>query len=169
VVTSRKGGGYVSPTRSSRQTDILQTEIFLVVTPDPDAPNLNCRYYRVIAVDKYGARSAPSEFITLPEGFLVSSRKIKYIKGKPFNYQPRILCSLGKISTKMPYFIGLWKKPEYHFEAQNLPAGIRLNEKTGRITGTPRLSPGQRSFSFTLRVLSGRKSLSKNKIEVEME
>jgi hypothetical protein len=53
-------------------------------------------HFRVIAIDADGSRSCPS-----PQAHLLS----------PLALPDRVVSTLGRITTKHPYFLGLWNKP----------------------------------------------------------
>ncbi|MBN1902490.1 putative Ig domain-containing protein, partial [Candidatus Sumerlaeota bacterium] len=137
-----------------------------VVSPQSKYPNMNRIYYRVVAVDKWGSQSAPSEFITLPEGFIYSPSEIMWEKNGLFTYKIRRLKYMGQITSKDPYFAGLWDQPVYSYSSDNLPEGLTINRENGYITGTPVLENGTNRFSFSVKIIKNNNILTEKIISV---
>lgn len=140
-----------------------------VVSQKSKYPNMNRLYYRVVAVDKWGSQSAPSQFITLPEGFIYSPSEVKWDKSDSFTYKIRYLKYMGQVTSKDMYFSGLWDQPTYTYSAQNLPEGLIVNKENGYITGTLDSDDGKDGFAFTIQVMKNNTPLTEKTISVVID
>ena len=139
-----------------------------LVSPEPARPNMNRLYYRVTAVGKWGSESAPSRFVTLPEGFIHSPSIVEWEKSEDFLYRIRFLDYMGQVTSKGNYFAGLWDQPEYKYAASDLPPGLELNPENGMISGRPEIAPGENRFSFLAFILKNGSRISSRRITVRI-
>jgi len=110
----------------------------LVVDRDADEPAMNRSFYRVVAIDKNGVTSGPSELLELPHPFLFTKPSKTAAAGKPYRYQLRTLQCLGDLQYRYakPH-AKFWEKEGYEFELVEGPAWLRLDKAAGLLTGTP--------------------------------
>jgi len=120
-------------------TFVMTTRESKVVFNPSDMKNLKKRlgaHWRVIAVDAKGSRSCPS-----PQGFLrtpmlVPPEIIVFPPGK-VTYRVPVISTLGRVSAKGGYNMGLWSKPHITFSlAPSSLQNWKIDKTKGLITGT---------------------------------
>jgi hypothetical protein len=112
----------------------------LVVSPEATKPAMNCSFYRVVAVDKNGVASGPSELLELPHPFIYSKPITKTKVDKPYRYQVKTLECIGDLQFRYGEpNMDFWEKEGYEFELTQKPAWLNIDKSTGLITGTPGL------------------------------
>lgn len=110
----------------------------LVVCPEAAKPNMNCSFYRVVAVDKNGVASGPSELLELPHPFIYSKPHTKAEVNKPYRYQVKTLKCIGDLQYRYAEpNMKFWEEEGYGFELTEKPAWLSIERDTGLITGTP--------------------------------
>jgi len=72
----------------------------LVVSPDATKLNMNCSFYRVVAVDENGVASGPSELLELPHPFIYSKPITTTEVNKPYRYQVKTLKCIGDLQYR---------------------------------------------------------------------
>jgi hypothetical protein len=112
-----------------------------VVGPELTMPNVNKAYYRVVAVDRAGSESGPSDYAEVPRP-LVWNRPVQVAQvGKPYRFQPRAIRSDGDLrcrpTAESSYNAAFWDREEYRFAPVRLPDGFTLDAKTGLVSGMP--------------------------------
>ena len=118
-------------------TDTDSTQA-LVVSPDADRANMNCCFYRVVAVDEHGVKSGPSDYVELPHPYIYAPTAVVATVGKPLKVEVKTLVCLGDLqhryaSQSQQY----WEREQYEFELLEAPEWLRLQSQTGVLTGTP--------------------------------
>ncbi|GAI42412.1 unnamed protein product, partial [marine sediment metagenome] len=118
----------------ARTTD---TEM-LVVSPTLSHANMNKCYYRVVAVDANGTESICSDFAEMPHPHFWSQPPVTARVGSPFSYRPGVIHSLGDAQHRYaPKGNGFWESEELTFSLRKAPVWLKLDAKTGTLTGTP--------------------------------
>jgi len=113
----------------------------LVVSPEAMKPAMNCSFYRVVAVDKNGTASGPSELLELPHPFIYSKPIIKAKVDKPYRYQVKTLNCIGDLQYRYAKpNMDFWEEEGYEFELTQKPAWLTVDKSTGLIKGTPGLT-----------------------------
>jgi hypothetical protein len=127
----------------------------LVVSPDASKPNMNCSFYRVIAVDDNGVASGPSELLELPHPFIYSKPVTVAEVDKSYQYQVKTLKCIGDLQYRYAKpNMAFWEEEGYEFELVNRPAWLSIDEDTGVVTGTPGLND---KGAFNVTVMCHRK------------
>lgn len=111
---------------------------FPVVSPTPEHENMNKCYYRVVAVDANGTESICSDYAELPHPHFWSQAPTKAKLGTPFSYRAGVITSLGDAQHRYaPKGDGFWEAEELSFTLSKGPAWMKVDAKTGELTGTP--------------------------------
>ena len=111
-----------------------------VLGPGLDVPNANKAFYRVVAVDAAGKRSGPSDYAAAPRPFVCTKPPDRATVGKAYIGTVATVRSLGDLRS---YQVGqkgesrFWEVETPRFVLEQGPAWLRLDEKTGAITGVP--------------------------------
>jgi hypothetical protein len=111
------------------------TEV-LVVGPGLNQPNSNLPYYRVVAVDESGLESGPSDYAAAPRPFIFSLLPGVAKAGEPFLYKVDSLYSIGHLTCFKGYNAAYWDREILSFSVE-APNWLKVNEKTGEVSGTP--------------------------------
>ena len=112
----------------------------LVVSPEATKPAMNCSFYRVVAIDKNGVASGPSELLELPHPFIYSKPISKANVGKSYRYQVKTLNCIGDLQYRYAKpNMDFWEQEGYEFELTQKPAWLSVGKSTGLITGKPDL------------------------------
>ncbi len=123
------------PANFLRETTSTQ---MLVVSPDAEKPNMNCCYYRVVAVDEDGVASGPSDYVELPHPYIYAPRQATAVIGEPFRAEIKTLRSLGDLQHRYAEpSQQYWEREEYEFQLTKPPAWLSLDRQTGVLSGTP--------------------------------
>jgi hypothetical protein len=134
-----------------RTTDIEMA----VVSPTPSHANMNRCYYRVVAVDANGTESICSDYAEMPHPHFWSKPPATAKVGAPFSYQPGIIRSLGDAQHRYePKGNGFWEAEELTFALRNVPTWLKLDAKTGALSGTPG-APGKCRVEIEVRTQVG--------------
>jgi hypothetical protein len=113
----------------------------LVVSPEATKPAMNCSFYRVVAVDKNGIASGPSELLELPHPFIYSKPVTKAEVDKSYRYQVKTLKCIGDLQFRYAKpDMDFWELEGYEFELTQNPDWLTVDKNTGLITGTPGLN-----------------------------
>ena len=106
----------------------------VIVSPEPDKPDMNKTFYRVVTKDEHGTESGCSDYLELPHPLLVNTPSITTERGKPFRFKATSLFSMGDLQYRReePNH-GFWDKEELHFELLSGQEWLRIDrdEKTG--------------------------------------
>jgi hypothetical protein len=118
---------------------VAETEL-LVAGPGLKLPNTNKPFYRVVAVDRQGTRSGPSDYAVAPRPFVFSSPSDKAKVGAEYQYQLATLRSIGDL--RMRVIVGkettnFWDIEKPRFTLVQGPAWLRIDADTGLLRGTP--------------------------------
>jgi len=128
----------------SRQPANLVTETAAtqaaVIGPDLRLPNANRAYYRVVALDEHGNRSAPSDLAEAPRPLLVSRPVTTARVGAPYRCPLATLRSLGDLRTRVidgRETMGFWEIEAPRFALRQGPPWLTLDPDTGILSGVP--------------------------------
>ena len=110
----------------------------LVVSPEPTHENMNRCYYRVVAIDEHGTESICSDYVEMPHPHFWSKPPTHAEVGKAFSYQPGIISSLNDVQHhyEKPNQ-KLWDIEQNTFALRLGPKWLKIDEKTGEVSGTP--------------------------------
>ncbi|MDA0710430.1 MAG: hypothetical protein O3B73_09525 [bacterium] len=118
----------------------------------------NHAYYRVVAVDREGVRSGPSDLAEAPRPMIVSRPSGHAVVGKPYSYSIRALASLGDLRCESRggrrYFSAFRETDQLRYLLDEGPDFVELDEKTGRLTALPK-DRDVSTHTITLRVQNG--------------
>jgi hypothetical protein len=112
----------------------------IVLGPGVDVPNANKAFYRVVAVDAAGKRSGPSDYAAPPRPFVTTRPPDRATAGAVYRGSLATVRSLGDLRT---YQAGqksesrFWEIETPRFVLVQGPKWLRLDEKTGALTGMP--------------------------------
>ncbi|MCD4830179.1 MAG: Ig domain-containing protein [Anaerohalosphaeraceae bacterium] len=100
--------------------------------------NLNRCYYRVVAVDKHGTRSGPSNFAEMRHPYIYTKPITTAKIGELYSYQPLSISSLGDLqrfySKPGKKF---WEREHLKFYIEQGPEWLKIDSDSGLLTGTP--------------------------------
>ena len=149
---------YDSYTRGTVSANFLgrtSETAMLVVSPAPAHPNMNRCHYRVVAVDANGTEGICSSFVEMPHPHVWSKPPAQAEVGSPFSYQPGVISSLGDVQHRYePPENQLWDIEKLTFALRKGPAWLKVNGRTGQMSGTP-ASPGTCRIELEVRTQSG--------------
>jgi len=100
----------------------------------------NKAFYRVVAVDAVGKRSGPSDYAAAPRPFIFSKPPARATKGKEYRYAVSAIRSLGDLRMRIvegKETTNFWDVEQPRFRIERGPAWLMIDEKTGRLSGTP--------------------------------
>lgn len=97
-------------------------------------------FYRVVAVDEEGIRSGPSDYVAAPRPYFSSKPVTRAKVHSEYQYAVKASRSIGDYRTR--YVNGqavsaFWDIEEVRYVLDKAPAWIRLDEKTGLLSGIP--------------------------------
>jgi hypothetical protein len=111
-----------------------------VIGAEVKLPNANRAYYRVVAVDGRGNRSGPSDFAEAPRPILYSPPVTTAKVGAPYRYALAAVRSLGDLRTRVvagKETMSYWDVESPRFALRQGPAWLKIDERTGALSGTP--------------------------------
>lgn len=98
----------------------------------------NLAYYRVVAVDKQGVESCPSEYVELPRPLVTSTPVTKAKVGEAFQYAIQAVTSMGDVQRRYDEpGDAYWEKESLRFEKVSGPDWLSVDARTGVVQGTP--------------------------------
>jgi hypothetical protein len=101
-------------------------------------PLANLAYYRVVALDKDGVESVPSDYVELPRPFVFSTPLEKADVGQPYRYPIEAVTSHGDLQHRYDApGEAYWEKESLRFEKVAGPDWLNVDERTGVVSGTP--------------------------------
>jgi hypothetical protein len=103
-----------------------------------DGPLANLAYYRVVAVDKEGVESGPSDYVELPRPLVYITPVTKATVGEAFQYPIQTVTSMGDLQHRYDApGDAYWEKESLRFEKVSGPEWLSVDERTGLVQGTP--------------------------------
>src|SRR5262249_44140595 len=105
---------------------------------DAGLPGANKAFYRVVAVDRAGKRSGPSESAEAPRPVIFSQPGKKVKTGSDYMYEVAVIRSLGDLRTRVVdgrETMNFWDIERARFRLERGPAWLTIDESTGRIRG----------------------------------
>jgi concanavalin A-like lectin/glucanase superfamily protein/putative Ig domain-containing protein len=129
-MTSKQQSNFLGRTSSSSM---------VVVDPASNKRNMNRTFYRVVAIDENGVESACSDYVKMPHPYIYSQAPKTASVNKLFRYETKILKSLGDLQwrTGQRPFTRFWEKEGYVFSLKGAPAWLKIDAKTGIVSGIP--------------------------------
>jgi hypothetical protein len=119
--------------------EISATEL-TVVGAGAEHAGANKPYYRVVAVDKQGNRSGPSDYAAAPRPVIYTTPVTAAKAGAPYRYDVGAIRSLGDLRTrvvngreKMNY----WDVEHLQFQLEKGPSWLALDSPAGKLSGQP--------------------------------
>lgn len=116
----------------------------VVVSPTEAAPNASKVFYRVVAIDANGTSSGCSDYAELPHPFVYTQPLTRARVGEVYRCEVKSLRSLGDYQCKQDptvkhkkYAYKFWDIEQNAFRLAAGPRWLRLDEKTGILTGKP--------------------------------
>lgn len=126
-----------------------------VVSSASSQANMNKCYYRVVAVDAAGTQSICSDFVELPHPHFWSRPTVTGRVVAPFSYRPGVIRSLGDAQHRnAPKGDGFWDSEELTFSLRKASAWLKVDAKTGALTGTPD-TPGKYQIELEVKTQFG--------------
>jgi hypothetical protein len=101
-------------------------------------PGANKAFYRVVAVDRAGKRSGPSEYAEAPRPVIFSAPPGKAKKGADYAYDVAVIRSLGDLRTRVVdgrETMSFWNIEKPRFRLERGPKWLQIDEATGRMRG----------------------------------
>ncbi|MEA3401962.1 MAG: Ig domain-containing protein, partial [Armatimonadota bacterium] len=114
----------------------------VVITDQRPAENMNCVFYRVVAIDERGTESGSSEYAEAPHPFIYTSPVTRATAGRLYGYEAGSLGSLGDCQNRPKpeeggYNYGYHDIEENRFELLESPRWLSVDAETGLVSGTP--------------------------------
>lgn len=102
-------------------------------------PLANLAYYRVVAVDKEGVESCPSDYVELPRPLVYSTPVTTAKVGNAYQYPIQAVTSMGDLQHRYDApGDAYWEKESLRFEKVSGPDWLSVDERTGVVQGTPK-------------------------------
>lgn len=125
---------------------------------DPTIAHGNKAFYRIVAVDKTGIRSGPSDLIGAPRPMIVSKPAERAIAGKTYTYQIKAIAAIGELRCESDgpqrYRSAFRDGDTLRFLLDEGPPWIYLHERTGLLTAHPQATDAG-THTVTVRVQNG--------------
>ena len=111
-------------------------------TDKPEWRSLTNAFYRVVAVDAHGVAGGPGDYAAAPRPRFIGVPPARAKIGVPFSHQPRVIRSLGDLRCKnytgdRIYWAGFWNIEHPVWSLAGAPSWLKLNTRTGELSGTP--------------------------------
>lgn len=109
-------------------------------------------FYRVVAIDEEGSRSGPSDYVAAPRGAFSSAPVTKVKVNAEYKYPAMVVRSIGDLRTRVVdgrEVMNFWDIERPKFTLAKGPAWLKIDEKTGVLSGTP-TSPGKVEVSVAV-------------------
>lgn len=94
-------------------------------------------FYRVVAIDREGKRSGPSEFVAAPLPFIFSEPLTTAVTGKPYEYRVQSIVSIGDLRSLPRSRTAYWNTHTPEFSLVEGPAWLTMDATSGKLHGTP--------------------------------
>jgi Putative Ig domain len=120
-------------------TEVSATET-AVIGAEVKRTNANRAFYRVVAVDEQGNRSAPSDFAEAPRPILYSRPVTDAKVGSEYRYTLSAIRSLGDVRTRVvggKETMNYWDVEAPRFALQEGPPWLKIDAGTGLLSGVP--------------------------------
>jgi hypothetical protein len=120
-------------------TEVSATET-AVIGAEVKRTNANRAFYRVVAVDEQGNRSAPSDFAEAPRPILYSRPVTDAKVGSEYRYALSAIRSLGDVRTRVvagKETMNYWDLEAPRFALQEGPPWLKIDAGTGLLSGVP--------------------------------
>ncbi len=123
-----------------------------VVDAKLDRVNANRAFYRVVAIDKAGVESGPSDYAASPRPYIYSWPETEARVGDAWAYNAQCIESIGDLQSRyVDPGHGYFEREAYHWELAEGPDWLALDADTGVLSGTPD-APGEVRVELRLRV-----------------
>lgn len=157
---------------------VTQERPLVVVGPEIRLPNANKAFYRVVAVDKNGNESGPSNYAEFPRPFIYSRLPEKVRAGQRFTCKLGVIASIGDLKCKEGYKAAFWDREYLSFALVQAPQWLKIDPQTGELSGTPEavgqaaslsdIEQAANSFDVTLRVANTKGGTTERKFVIEV-
>lgn len=111
-----------------------------VIGPGVSLPGANKAFYRVVAVDRSGKRSGPSDYAEAPRPIIFSRPIAKVNAGSEYRYDVAVIRSLGDLRTRViegRETMSFWDIERPRFRLERGPEWLQIDEATGHLSGKP--------------------------------
>jgi hypothetical protein len=138
-----------SPANFVAETEATE---LVVLAPGLDLPNANRAFYRVVAVDEKGKRSGSSDYAAASRPFIHSKPAASARVGAEYRYQVNAVRSLGDLRMRIvdgKEVVSFWDIEKPRFTLTKGPSWLRIDEKTGVLSGMPE-TPGKVDVAVTV-------------------
>ncbi len=137
---------------------IATTDQTSVQVGGPSVTSGNCAFYRVVAVDKDGNRSGPSDFAEAPRPMIVSVPAPTATAGETYAYQIQAITALGELRAErienQNYVREIREADAPRYLIDEGPYWTSIDEETGVFTACP--EPKHLGFhTITVRIQNG--------------
>ncbi len=103
-----------------------------------DPNQLNRCYYRVVAVDAHGTHGICSDYAEMPHPHIWTQPATSARVGQPYRYQPKVIRDMGDLQHRYEKpNKKFWEQEQLAFSLTGGPKWLKLDAKTGLLTGTP--------------------------------
>ncbi len=102
-----------------------------------DLPGANKAYYRVVAVDKHGKRSGPSDYAAAPRPVIYSQPVVTAKAGERNEYPLAAIRSLGDLRARGGLAMNFWDVEQARFSIERGPQWLSIDETSGLLSGVP--------------------------------
>jgi Transglutaminase-like superfamily len=142
LVIRKAGRGIRRPTKPNTPPNFLAltAETSMTVVDSASAKTtLNRPFYRVVAVDKHGTKSGPSDYAELPHPFVYSEPVTTATARKPYRYQMQTLRSIGDLQarTRFQPSYSFYEAEGYEWTLAQGPEWLKCDKATGVLSGVP--------------------------------
>jgi len=103
-------------------------------------PGANKAFYRVVAVDRAGKRSGPSDYAASPRPVIFGEPVTRATKGAEYRYPVAAIRSLGDLRTRVidgKETMSFWDIERLRFRIRQGPEWLSIDEASGLLSGTP--------------------------------
>jgi hypothetical protein len=122
--------------------EVAETEAAVVGAGIKPA-SANKAFYRVVAVDKEGKRSGPSDFAEAPRPIIYSRPVTDARAGSNYRYALSAIRSLGDLRTHVidgKEMMNFWDMETPRFAVRKGPSWLKIDPATGLLSGVPDLA-----------------------------
>lgn len=106
----------------------------------PEGRSANKAFYRVVAIDGHGRRSGTSDYASAPRPIIFSQPIEKARVGAEFNYDVKIIRSLGDQRTRVVNgreVMNYWDVEQPRFQLEKGPNWLTIDPISGQLRGKP--------------------------------
>jgi len=137
---------------AGRERVTFPPNLIATTTASPFSLQPKHAFFRVVAVDKNGNRSGPSNFASAPRPFIYSEPLAQATAGVPYRYEVKVISSIGDLRFRAfggnpdSYQAAFWdaEKPRFSLVEETPrcghvdPTWLKIDPETGILSGTPK-------------------------------